>query len=154
MGRNMVNVRHDGETVARVERNSNLDVWDGRNMTCGSPGRHLGITRLRKEIEGITFVLIHGTQWQGERDYAELVSDEVAKQAILDAEKDDLLQKWFPHELEEMDSLEGEPDPSTDNSLKTVNIGGRLHYRAKEAALKSGVKLQEWVEDAISKKLG
>lgn len=153
MSRKAVNVKHNGETVARVDYNSNLDKWNGSNFQNGGTGRHLGITRLRKVIDGMTFVLIHGTQWQGEEDTAELVSDETAKQAILDGDNEALLQKWFPHELDEMDNMEGEPDPAQDNSLKTVNIGGKLHFRAKEAALKAGAKLQDWIEDAIVKKL-
>lgn len=69
-----------GDIIARVEYNNNLDVWDGRNYTCGAVGRHLGITKLKKLNK---YILIHGTQWQGERSSAEVVSDEVALQAIL-----------------------------------------------------------------------
>ena len=53
-----VNVLEDGVVIARVEYNNNLDFWDGHNWTCGSTGRHLGLTQLR---DG-RFVLIHGTQ--------------------------------------------------------------------------------------------
>jgi hypothetical protein len=74
--------------VASVEYNSILDHWDGSNWTAGSTGRHLGITKLKKLD---FFVLIHGTQWQGEQDYAEIVPDEEALQAILRAGHDELL---------------------------------------------------------------
>ena len=43
-----VNVYEDGKVIARVQYNDNLDYWDGKNWTCGSIGRHLGLTRLRK----------------------------------------------------------------------------------------------------------
>lgn len=69
---------YDGERViARVNYNSNLDFWDGRNMTSGSTGRHLGYTRLKSGA----WVLIYGTQWQGERDHAEVVSQDELIQA-------------------------------------------------------------------------
>ena len=72
-----VPVYDEGEVVARVEYNSNLDFWDGRNWTSGSTGRHLGYTRLKSG----KFVLIHGTQWQGERASAEVVTPEEIVQA-------------------------------------------------------------------------
>jgi len=72
-----VPVYDKGEVVARVEYNSNLDFWDGRNWTSGSTGRHLGYTRLKSG----KFVLIHGTQWQGERASAEVVTPEEIVQA-------------------------------------------------------------------------
>ena len=87
---NKVNVFDDeGKVVARVEYNSDLDYWDGNNWTCGSTGRHLGITKLKKLDK---YVLIHGTQWQGERDTAEVVTDEEALQAILRCDKEELLE--------------------------------------------------------------
>lgn len=84
-----VNVYSDGKVVARVEYNSNLDHWDGSNWTSGSTGRHKGITRLK---DG-RFVLIHGTQWQGETDSAEVISAEEALQEILAADCDELLDE-------------------------------------------------------------
>jgi hypothetical protein len=41
---------------------------------------HLGITILKKLD---SFVFIHGTQWQGEQAYEEIVTDEEALMAIL-----------------------------------------------------------------------
>lgn len=83
-----VNVYEFGEVVARVEYNSNLDFWDGRNWTCGSTGRHKGLTKLK---DG-RYVLIYGTQWQGERDYAEIITTEEALQEVLQSGNDELLE--------------------------------------------------------------
>lgn len=69
----------EGDVVAEVEYNNSLDFWDGRNNTCGSTGRHLGLTQL----ETGEYVLIHGTQWQGERDYGEIISPEQAVKEII-----------------------------------------------------------------------
>lgn len=65
-----VPVFEDGQVITRVEHNTNLDFWDGHNWTSGSTGRHLGYTRLKSG----KFVLIHGTQWQDEKDRAEVVT--------------------------------------------------------------------------------
>ncbi len=78
----------DQKIVAHVEYNSNLDYWDGRNNTCGSTGRHMGLTVLK---DG-RFVLIHGTQWQGERDHAEIVSADEALQAVMRTSSLELLE--------------------------------------------------------------
>ncbi len=70
----------DGEEViGMVEYTANLDYWDGSNNTSGSSGHHLGIGKTQ---DG-RYYLIHGTQWQGERDSAEIVSEEEAKSAVL-----------------------------------------------------------------------
>ena len=76
-----------GPVIARVEYNSRLDFWNGSDWTDGGLGTHLGITKLR---DG-RYVLIHGTQWEGQRDWAEVVSDERALQAILSTGNDHLL---------------------------------------------------------------
>ena len=90
----MINVYDDnGNVIARVKYNNNLDKWDGSNWTSGSTGRHLGITRLKKSKQ---FVLIHGTQWQGEENSAMIISDDDALQHILSANNDELLNKYFP----------------------------------------------------------
>jgi hypothetical protein len=67
-----------GEIVGEVRYNNDLDFWDGHNFTCGATGRHKGLAKL-----GDNFVLIYGTQWQGERDTAELISHRRAVQEIL-----------------------------------------------------------------------
>ena len=73
----------DGDVIARVRYNQNLDYWDGRNWQNGGVGRHKGITKLR---DG-RYVLIHGTNWQGEKDWAEIISPEQALQEILKAQR-------------------------------------------------------------------
>lgn len=65
--------------IGYVAYKSNLDQWDGHNMTSGSPGHHLGIGKLR---DG-RYYLCHGTIWDGESDYAEVVTEEEAKEVAL-----------------------------------------------------------------------
>jgi len=84
-------VYDDGEIIAKVKYNNNLDYWDGNNWTCGSTGRHKGLTRLKKSGK---YVLIHGTQWQGERDTAEVISPEKAVQEILSSGNEELFDKF------------------------------------------------------------
>ena len=93
-----VNVYECGNVVARVRYNQNLDFWDGRNFTCGSTGRHKGLTKLK---DG-RYVLIHGTQWQGEKDYAIVISAEQALQEILKSGNHDLLETKKFRELKEL----------------------------------------------------
>lgn len=77
------------QVVARVKYNDLLDRWNGSNWSGGAPGRHLGITKLR---DG-RFVLIHGTQWDSESNYGVVVSDREALNAILTADREDLLEE-------------------------------------------------------------
>ena len=77
---------HEGTVVAQVEYNSKLDHWDGSNWSCGDTGMHLGVTQL----EDGRFVLIHGTQWRGESNWAEVVSDTEALQAVLKHDKSEI----------------------------------------------------------------
>jgi L-cysteine desulfidase len=86
----MINVYEDGRIIARVNYNSNLDYWDGHNWTCGGVGYHKGITKLKSG----KYVLIYGTQWEGERDYAEVISKEEALQEILRSGNESLLDKF------------------------------------------------------------
>jgi hypothetical protein len=77
-----------GNVIGRVRYNAVLDFWDGRSWSCGSIGRHLGITTLK---DG-RYVLIHGTGWQEEKDSAEVVTAEEALQAILKSGHFELLK--------------------------------------------------------------
>jgi hypothetical protein len=96
-GLNMIPVYdYEGEIIAEVEYNSNLDFWDGRNWTNGGTGRHSGLTQLS---DG-RYVLIHGTQWQGERDTAEIITPEQAIQEIMRSGNMELFDR-FP-ELREL----------------------------------------------------
>jgi len=76
-----------GAVIARVRYNSCLDYWDGRNWTNGGVGRHKGLTKLK---DG-RYALIHGTDWQGEKDWAEIISPEQALQEILKSGNTELL---------------------------------------------------------------
>ena len=76
------------EVVARVRYNQDLDYWNGSNWQNGGTGRHKGITKLK---DG-RFVIIKGTDWQGEKDYAYVVEDEEALQEILKAQQLELLK--------------------------------------------------------------
>lgn len=83
-----VSVYENDKVIARVRYNACLDFWDGHNWTCGSTGRHKGLTKLK---DG-RYVLIHGTQWQGENDWAEVITPEQALQEILKSGNADLLR--------------------------------------------------------------
>lgn len=84
----MVNVYDNGELIATVKYNSNLDVWNGSNFQNGGTGLHLGLTRL----EDGRCVLIHGSDWQGDTDWAELISDKRAYELIM--EYDASMLEW------------------------------------------------------------
>jgi len=105
-----VNVYDGNDVVARVRYNQDLDYWNGRNWQNGGLGLHKGITKLR---DG-RYVLIHGTDWQGERDWAEIVSPEQALQEILRSGNTELLDTKKFAELkqiyEEKYLLEDEDD--------------------------------------------
>ena len=75
------------EVVARVRYNRDLDYWDGRNWQNGGMGRHKGITKLK---DG-RYIIIIGSDWQGERDYAYIVGANEALQEILKAQRLELL---------------------------------------------------------------
>lgn len=87
----MVNVYENGIKIAKVQYNDNLDFWDGHNNTCGSVGRHKGLTQLKKSGK---YVLIHGTQHQGEEDYGVVLTPEEACQEILRSGNYELFDKF------------------------------------------------------------
>lgn len=115
-----VNVYKDGKVIARVQYSDNLDFWDGSNWTCGSTGRHLGLTRLRKSGQ---YVLIHGTDLQGEQDSAEIITDEEAYQAIVSSGNTELLDK-FPDLRRFEEDIDTDEDP--DESKTTIQISKAL----------------------------
>ena len=94
----MIPVFVDGKVIACVKYNSNLDFWDGRNWTCGSTGRHKGMTKLKNG----QYVLIHGTQWQNEKDHAEVISAEQAFQEILKSGNHHLLDEASFSDLKQL----------------------------------------------------
>lgn len=76
----MTNVFDDeGNVIAVVKYTQNLDVWDGRNFQNGGTGYHLGITKL----ENGDYVLIRGSDWQGDTDSAEIISKKAAFNYIM-----------------------------------------------------------------------
>ena len=102
-----VNVYLNDQVVARVRYNQNLDFWDGRNWQNGGMGRHKGITRLK---DG-RYVLIHGTDWQGEKGWAEIISPKQALQEIIKSGNTELLETKKFAELKKLyQELELEDD--------------------------------------------
>lgn len=87
-----------GHIVARVRYNQALDFWDGRNWQNGGLGRHKGITKL---VDG-RYVIIYGTDWQGERDYGLVVTPQEALQEILKSGHPELLDTKKFRELKEL----------------------------------------------------
>ena len=91
----------EGLVIGRVRYNSILDYWDGRNWTSGSTGMHKGLTKLK---DG-SFVIIIGTQWQGEKDYAYIVSPKDALDEILKSGNVQLLDQSRFKKLKELYEL-------------------------------------------------
>ena len=105
----------NGDVIARVRYNQNLDYWDGRNWQNGGVGRHKGLTKLR---DG-RYVLIHGTDWQGEKDWAEIISPEQALQEILKSGNTELLETKKFYELKQLyQNLELEDDDDLEEEAK------------------------------------
>ena len=86
----MVNIYDENNNIiGKVNYSENLDFYDGRNLSCGSVGYHQGLTKLKNG----EFVLIHGSNWQGDKDYAEIITPEEALQEILKSENIKLLEE-------------------------------------------------------------
>lgn len=98
----MVNVYENGKIIADVDYNNNLDVWNGQNWQSGGPGNHRGLTRL----EDGRFVLIHGSDWQGVEDYAEIITPEEALQEILKSSLNLLDQEILKSSLDLLDEFD------------------------------------------------
>lgn len=138
-----VNVYEDGKVIARVQYNDNLDYWDGKNWTCGSMGRHLGLTRLRKSGK---YVLIHGTDFLGEQDSAEIISDEEAYQQILTSGNIELLEK-FPDLQRFEDDLDTDEDP--DESKTTIQISKALQKQLTDLKQSPDETYQDVIERLV-----
>lgn len=99
-----VNVYEDREereregVIARVRYNNMLDYWDGRNHCNGGTGLHKGLTKLK---DG-RYVIIIGSQWQGAKDFAYVVTEEEALDEILQSENIELLDKVKFKSLKEL----------------------------------------------------
>jgi hypothetical protein len=97
----MVNVYgENGSVIARVKYISNLDYWDGHNWTSGSMGHHSGVAKLR---DG-RFVLIHGSDWESDRNSAEIITEKEALDVILRSGNTDLLDDKRFSELKRLES--------------------------------------------------
>jgi hypothetical protein len=140
-----VNVYEDGRVIARVQYNDNLDYWDGKNWTCGSIGRHLGLTRLRKSGQ---YVLIHGTDFQGEQDRAEIVTDEEAYRAIISSGNIELLDK-FPDLQRFEEDLDTDED--LDESKTTIQISKTLKKQLSDMKNSPDETYQAVIERLIKK---
>jgi len=138
-----VNVYEGGKVIARVQYNDNLDYWDGKNWTCGSMGRHLGLTRLRKSGQ---YVLIHGTDFQGEQDRAEIVTDEQAYQAIVSSGNFELLEK-FPDLRRFEEDLDTDEDP--DESKTTIQISKALQKQLSDMKNSPDETYQDVIERLV-----
>jgi hypothetical protein len=91
---------YDGEScIGRVSYTDNLDTWNGSNYQSGGTARHLGVGRTRSG----KFFLCHGTQWQGERDCAVIVSEAEAKEAVMRVGNDALYRTLFGVEMPILD---------------------------------------------------
>ena len=103
----MINVYDDeGNIIALVKYTTNLDFWDGNNMTCGMMGVHKGLTKLK---DG-RFVLVHSSQWEGNRDSAAVVEPQEALREILLSENTELLDKYPELKTLRAETLIGEED--------------------------------------------
>lgn len=90
---------YDGtKCIGKVEHTTNLDHWDGNNYTSGSTGKHLGIGQLK---DG-RYYLCYGTQWQGEQDYAEVISEEEARHAVISHGDNRLFAELFNEEIPDL----------------------------------------------------
>ena len=78
--------------IGRVRYNSCLDYWDGRDWSNGGVGRHKGLTKLK---DG-RYVLIHGTDWLGEKDFGKVITSDQALTEILKSGNSKILnmKKW------------------------------------------------------------
>lgn len=88
----------DGKVISRVRYNRDLDLWDGRNFSNGGIGRHKGITKLG---DG-RYVIIYGNDLIGVEEYGKVVSNEIALQEIMKAQRLDLLNTKKYHSLKDL----------------------------------------------------
>lgn len=114
------------EVVAEVEYNNNLDVWTGSNWQNGGTGLHLGITRL----EDGRFVLIHGTDWQGRKDHAEIISEKQAYQNIKKYDESLLTDPDYP-EFHELRKYDKELSKEAQNTISISNVDAVLDGTVK-----------------------
>lgn len=103
------------EVIGHVAYNNKLDMWDGNNYTSGQTGRHLGYSRLKKSGR---YVLIHGSQWQNERDYAVVCTARELLQAALRTDNISEVLATYP----ELQEVYNEIDSDDEEEIDTVNL--------------------------------
>ncbi|MGP0689805.1 hypothetical protein ACW5UC_24985 [Priestia aryabhattai] len=86
------------EVISRVRYNASLDYWNGKENSNGGKGYHKGITKLK---DG-RYVIIYGSDWQGDKDYGIVVSAEEALEEILKSGNNALLKTKKYKELNEL----------------------------------------------------
>jgi len=98
----MVIVFDNKEITGLVQKNDNLDTWDGQSWNCGKPGEHKGLAKLQDRIYG-RYVLIRSTD-SGIK-YGEVIPPYRAVKEILKSGKFKLLED-FPELKETMKYME------------------------------------------------
>ena len=131
------------EIIGEVEYTDNLDHWDGSNYTSGSTGRHKGLARWNDK-----YVLVHGTQWQGERDYGEVITSRQAVQEILQAGKQELFEE-FPELQAVREDMNAGKNKSQYVSLRIDEATKKRWQGIAEAA---GLTLTDWIIKQVEKK--
>ncbi len=97
----MVTLYEGSIAIGKVRYTDNLDRWNGHDYFSGSFGHHLGVGKLK---DGRYF-LCHGSQYEGEHDYAEVVSKDLAMEEALEAEMGaDDFKKLFGQDIPVLDS--------------------------------------------------
>lgn len=87
----MINIYRDEERkelVGVVNYNNKLDYVVGTNWQNGGVGYHKGITKLK---DG-SYVIIIGSDYQGDKDYGYIVSENEALKEIIESGNLELLQ--------------------------------------------------------------
>jgi putative transposon-encoded protein len=129
----------ENNIVARVKYNEKLDYWDGRNFTCGQTGRHLGYTRL--ENSGL-FVLIHGSQWQGEKSYGVVCSPyELIQAALRTGHIDDVIAEYPELNHAKNEFIEEEESESIIIECEVTPFGNGAHVTVPKEYLGKKVRV-------------
>lgn len=100
----MVLVCENGKIIGVVGYTDNLDIWNGSNWQNGGTGKHLGISVMQNKKERI-YVLIHGSDWQGSQDYAEIIDKKEALYLIMKYNPDLLDEERFKELNEEKENF-------------------------------------------------
>lgn len=91
----LITVYLDRKAVGMVKLNTILDTFNEECWSYGGVGSHLGLTKLRMAINGLSYVLIYSSDWAETENYGALVTENVAKQAVLRTGNKDLYTNLF-----------------------------------------------------------